>query len=231
MNVLVIDVGGSHIKFLVWGKTERREFSSGKDVTARSFAQQTRDMTADWKYDAVSIGFPGLVVHGAPAEEPLNLGNGWIKFPYARFFKKPVKIINDAAMQALGSFAGGRMLFLGLGTGLGSTLIVDNTIIPLELGKLHCEGARSLGNLLGKAGLKRLGARDWEQNVQKLVPRLGKAMRADYVVLGGGSVDCMKNLPSAARRGSNDDAFTGGARLWGRARLKASPRKHTWNIA
>ncbi len=228
--MLVIDVGGSNVKFALWGHGEKRKFPSGKSLTARACARRVAAMTTDWKYDAVSIGFPGLVIHGRPAAEPPKLGPGWIEFPFAKVFQKPVRVINDAAMQALGAYDGGRMLFLGLGTGVGSTLILDEVVVPLELGELKWAKGKSLWQLLGKRGLRRLGTAKWRGEVRRAVNCLARAFRTDYVVIGGGNAKLLKTLPKGARRGSNDDAFAGGARLWGLGQLKAKPRKHTWVI-
>jgi predicted NBD/HSP70 family sugar kinase len=228
MNVLVIDIGGSHVKFTVWGQREKRRFSSGQHLTPSELVRRVRSMTADWDYDVVSIGFPGLVVHGKPALDPPSLGKGWTKFNFKRGFRRRAQVINDAAMQALGSYAGGRMLFLGLGTGLGSTLILDDVVVPLELGELSYTDNKTLAEVLGKSGFERSGAAAWERTLHKVVGHLSSAFRADYVVLGGGNSKRVKRLPNGTRRGSNDRAFVGGARLWGLARLKAEPRKHTW---
>jgi polyphosphate glucokinase len=228
MKVLVVDIGGSHVKFTVWGERAKGKFESCQDMTPQRLVKEVLTRAAGWKYDAVSLGFPGAVVHGRPACDPPNLGKGWIGFQFRRYFKKPVRIINDAAMQALGSYRGGRMLFVGLGTGVGSALILDDVVVPLELGELGHANGDTLADVLGKRALKRYGRRKWERALRRIIPRLAAAFRTDYVVLGGGNQKLLKKLPACARRGSNDKAFTGGARLWGLARLRANPRKHTW---
>lgn len=228
MQVLVIDIGGSQVKFTVWGKGTKRKFPSGPKLTPSRFIKQVLAMTADWKYDAVSLGFAGPVVHGKPAANPANLGKGWPAFRFEKHFKKPLRIINDAAMQALGSYHGGRMLFVGLGTGLGSALILDDVVVPLELGELSYSTNETLADVLGKEARKKLGAAAWEKTVHRVVERLARAFRTDYIVIGGGNAKKLKRMPRGARRGSNANAFIGGARLWGLARLRAKPREHTW---
>ena len=231
MRVLVVDVGGSNVKMKIWGGRHRARFSSGRRLTAAAAIRRILTMTAGWKYDAVSIGFPGLITHGNIKESTSNLGEGWVGFDFKKHFRKPVKIINDGAMQALGSYSGGRMLFLGLGTGLGSALILDNVVIPLALGDLAHSKQRTLGQTLGKRGLKRLGRQQWEKRVHLAVSSLSEAFRTDYVVLGGGNVKQLRRLPEGARWGDNDNAFVGGARLWGLAGAHAKPgKKHIWII-
>lgn len=231
MKILVIDIGGSHVKFSIWGKREKREFVSGRGLTAGTMVRRVLAATREWKFDAVSIGYPGPVIHGQPAGDPPNLGKGWTRFNFEKHFGKPVKIINDAAMQALGSYTGGRMLFIGLGTGLGSSLILDNVVIPLELGELAYSKGRTLVDVLAKNALKMNGPARWEHAVHRVSRHLGAAFRTDYIVLGGGMAKHLKKLPPGARRGSNGKAFTGGARLWGKGNYHAKPRKHTWVIA
>lgn len=231
MRVLVVDVGGSSIKLKVWQRRHNGSFPSGPHLSADAATRCILTMTAGWKYDAVAIGFPGLIIHGKIKESTTNLGTGWVGFDFKKHFHRPVKIINDGAMQALGSYSGGRMLFLGLGTGLGSALILDEVIIPLALGELAHSARSSLGETLGKNGLKRLGRRRWEAQLHRAVKSLREAFRTDYVVLGGGNVKRLKRLPSGARRGDNDNAFIGGARLWGLAGAHARPgKKHIWII-
>lgn len=188
-------------------------------------------MASDWEYDVVSIGYPGRVMHGRPAADPPNLGKGWVGFNFEKAFGKPVRIINDAAMQALGGYRGGRTLFLGFGTGLGSVLILDNIIIPLELGDLPTSRKRALWELLGKRGLKRNGRKYWERLVHIVVEGLSRAFSTDTVIIGGGNARKLKRLPACARRVTNNHAFTGGARLWGMGSMRAWPAKHTWVIA
>ncbi len=213
LPVLVIDVGGTHVKVLARGQQEGREIPSGPTLTASRMAGQVKRLTADWKYEAVSIGYPGPVTHGRPLREPLNLGPGWMHFDFRKAFGCPVKVINDAAMQALGSYAGGRMLFLGLGTGLGSAMIVDGRLEPMELAHLPYR-KKTYEDYLGIRGLKRLGKKKWERHVFKVVEMLREALEADYVVLGGGNVKKLKTLPPKTRRGDNHNAFLGGFRLW-----------------
>jgi predicted NBD/HSP70 family sugar kinase len=231
MRVLVVDVGGSSIKLKLWQGRQSSSFPSGRHLSAEEATRCILTLTATWKYDAVSMGFPGLILHGKIKESTANLGNGWGGFDFKKHFRRPVKIINDGAMQALGSYSGGRMLFLGLGTGLGSALILDDVVIPLALGDLAHSRNRSLGETLGKQGLVRLGRKRWEEQVHRAVRSLRDAFRTDYVVLGGGNVKRLQRLPSGARRGDNDNAFIGGARLWGLAGAHARPgKKHIWVI-
>ncbi len=213
MKILVIDVGGSHIKLRVSGKDEVRKIPSGPTLTAQQMVDDVLEATRDWKYDAISIGYPGPVADNKILKEPVNLGPGWMDFDFS-VFGKPYKIINDAAMQALGSYEGGRMLFLGLGTGLGTTLIVDNVVAALELGHLPYKKEKSFEEYVGTAGLKRLGRKKWQVTVFDVVARLKAAFVADYVVLGGGNVKKMSELPPGARAGDNNNAFIGGERLW-----------------
>jgi hypothetical protein len=231
MQILVIDIGGSHVKFSMWGRERKFKFPSGKPLTARQTVERILSVARDWKYDVVSVGFPGAVIHGKIVRASKNLGNGWVGFDFKKHFRKPVKVINDAAMQALGSYRGGRMLFLGLGTGLGSCLVLDDVVVPLELGHLNYTRKQTLGEMLSKNGLKNLGKKVWEQTVHIAVQHLKAAFQTDYVMIGGGNVRRLKRLPSGAKRGHNDNAFVGGARLWGRGGLRANSRKHTWVIA
>ena len=214
MRILVIDVGGTHVKALATGHNERGEIPSGPKMTPTKMVAAVRGATRDWKYDAVSIGYPGPVVRGRPIIEPVHLGTGWVGFDFKKAFDRPVKIINDAAMQALGSYQGGRMLFLGLGTGLGSALIVDNVLEPLELAHLPYKKGRSYEDYVGLAGLKRRGKKRWQHHVAEVVQQLKAAMQVDYVVLGGGNAKLLKQLPPSTRLGTNADAFQGGYRLW-----------------
>jgi hypothetical protein len=211
---LVIDIGGTKVKLLSSGETEPRRIPSGKRMTPAVMVEAIRELAADWKYDVVSIGYPGPVGHHGPRSEPGNLGSGWVGFDFAAAFECPVRIINDAAMQALGSYEGGRMLFLGLGTGLGSAMIADNVIVPLELGKVLYEDDRTLGQLLGRRGLKALGKTDWRTILDKVVHAFTDAFMVDYVVLGGGNAKLVKNPPAGVRLGHNLTAFRGGLRLW-----------------
>ena len=212
MRVLVIDVGGTHVKVLATGHRQRVEFPSGRKMTPAKMVATVR--AVGWRYDAVSIGYPGAVVHGRPITEPRHLGSGWVGFDFKKAFGRPVKIVNDAAMQALGSYQGGRMLFLGLGTGLGSALIVDGVVEPMELAHLPYKQGRSYEDYVGLAGLKRLGKKQWRHQVTKVVQQLKTAVQADYVVLGGGNARLLKKLPPRTRVGDNAKAFQGGYRLW-----------------
>lgn len=227
MKILVLDIGGSNVKGRISGSRVRFKFRSGRKLTPQRLIGEVLTLTANESYRAVSIGFPGPVVHGKPAANPANLGKGWVGFDFEKHFERPVKIINDAAMQALGSYRGGRMLFVGLGTGVGSALILDDVIVPLELGELAYSRTKTLADVLSKARLEKVGLRHWEKTVHKVVCRLAAAFRTDYIVLGGGNAECIRRLPRHARRGSNGRAFTGGIRLWGKGYLRARPRKHT----
>ena len=229
--MLVIDVGGSKIKLRKSDSPQTIKFKSGRTMTASRMAVQAMLLTTKWKYDAISIGFAGPVVHGRPACDPENLGGGWTDFDFKEAFKKPVKLINDAAMQALGCYRGGRMLFVGLGTGVGSTLILDEVVVPLELGELRYSRREKLGDVLGKRNMKKLGDENWEKAVHEVIANLKKAFVADYIVIGGGNAKKLRKLPEGARRGSNRFAFHGGVRLWQKAPIAAEMRKHTLVIA
>ena len=213
MNILVIDVGGTHIKVLATGQQEPRKFDSGPDMTAQMMVDGVKQAAEGWDFDAVAIGYPGVVVRGRPIAEPTNLGEGWVGFDFEAAFGHPVKIVNDAAMQALGSFAGGRLLFLGLGTGLGSAMIVDGIVEPLELAHLPYAKA-TFEDYVGEKGLERLGKKRWRKRVAAVVELLIKATEPTDVVIGGGNVKKLKDLPPQTRPGSNGNAFTGGFRLW-----------------
>ncbi|HSV06978.1 MAG TPA: ROK family protein [Candidatus Binatus sp.] len=214
MKVLAIDVGGTHVKALASGHKEPRKIPSGPTLTARRMVTGIKQATSDWTYDVVSIGYPGAVVHNRPVAEPHNLAPGWIGFDYRKAFGKPIRIVNDAAMQALGSYQGGRMLFLGLGTGLGSALIVDGVLEPMELAHLPYRKGRTYEDYIGLDGLQRLGRKKWRQQVRDVVEQLKTALQADYVVIGGGNVKELDEMPPGARPGNNANAFLGGFRLW-----------------
>ncbi len=224
MKVLSIDVGGSHVKCLASGKSVPRTFVSGPTLTPEEMVHRVREATVDWRYDVVSLGYPGPVLHGAPLREPRNLGPGWVGFDFARAFGRPVKVLNDAAMQALGSYAGGRMLFLGLGTGLGTALIVDGRLEAMELAHLPYRKGRTFEDYVGARGLARLGKRRWRKAVLDVVATLNEALAPDYVVLGGGNVRRMKALPEYVRAGDNGNAFLGGFRLWNPTRIRRPQR-------
>jgi polyphosphate glucokinase len=213
-KILVIDIGGSHVKCLLSGEATRRRFSSGPGLTPQQMVQGVLDLAADWHFDVISIGYPGVVRQGAPAREPRHLAPGWVGFDFEAAFGRPVRIVNDAAMQALGGYRGGKMLFLGLGTGLGSALIVDGHIVAMELGHLRRSRRHDYEDLLGKRGCKRLGKRKWRRKVHAVVGGFSAALLPDEIVVGGGQADRLKKLPPRTRRGSNADAFLGGFRLW-----------------
>jgi polyphosphate glucokinase len=212
-NVLVVDVGGTSVKILVTGQSERRSFPSGPTLTPRRMVSEVKRLAGDWMYDVASIGYPGPVLRGRPIAEPYNLGRGWVGFDFGAAFGRPVKVVNDAAMQALGSYKGGKMLFLGLGTGLGSTIIVDGIVEPMELGHLPYK-KRTYEDYVGRAGLERQGKKKWRREVANVVARLIAALEPDDTVLGGGNVKKLEALPPHCRAGDNANAFRGGFRLW-----------------
>lgn len=224
MNVLAIDIGGTNVKMLASGQSEPRKFPSGPRLTPRLMVAGVRKMSADWKYDVISIGYPGPVLRGRPVVEPYNLGKGWVGFDYAAAFGCTVRIMNDAAMQALGSYRGGRMLFLGLGTGLGTTLIVDGIVEPMELGHLPYKKA-TYEDYLGAKGLEKQGKAKWRRQVADVVEKLVAALEPDEVVLGGGNARRLKKLPPLCRAGDNANAFLGGFRLWDDAPKSTRPRQ------
>lgn len=213
MKILVIDIGGTSVKLRANQYEETRKFPSGKDLSPRGLVERVREMTRDWDFEAVSLGYPGLTGHDGPRADPINLAPGWVGFDFQAAFQRPVRILNDAAMQALGSYQGGRMLFLGLGTALGTTLISDMAIVPLEIGRLPFRDATFV-ECLGRPGRERLGAVDWQHAVEEAVAVLQAAFIADYVVLGGGHAEDVDPLPHGARRGGNDNAIQGGFRIW-----------------
>ncbi len=214
MRVLAVDIGGTNVKFLAQGRREPRKFPSGSTLTPAAMVAGVLAAAKDWTFDAVAVGYPGPVVQGKPLLEPKNLGRGWIGFDYAGKFGKPTRLINDAAMQALGSYEGGRMLFLGLGTGLGTTLIVDRVVAPMELAHLPYRKGHTFEDYVGARGLLRLGKRKWQRAVHDVTARLRAALVVDDVVLGGGNAKKLEELPPGARLGSNANAFIGGFRLW-----------------
>ena len=213
MNVLVVDIGGTHVKVLATGQKQSREFPSGPKLTPRQMVAGVKKLASDWKYDAISIGYPGVVMGNRPVADPYNLGQGWAGFDFEAAFTRPVKVINDAAMQALGSYNHGKMLFLGLGTGLGSAMVVDGIVEPMELGHLPYR-RRTFEDYVGIAGRARLGQRKWEQAVKDVIARLIAALEPEEVVLGGGNVKNLKKLPPGCRAGDNSNAFVGGFRVW-----------------
>jgi predicted NBD/HSP70 family sugar kinase len=214
MAILVIDVGGTHIKFRLQDNEELRKVPSGSQLTPHEMIEKVRETTGDWNYDHATIGFPAPVVEGRIQKEPVNLGPGWVGFDFETALGCKVKVINDAAMQALGSYEGGRMLFLGLGTGLGTALIYNRVMLPLELGHLPYKKGKTFEEYVGQAGMKRLGRRKWKEAVFDVAERLRAAFLVDYIVLGGGNVKKLDELPPFCRMGDNRNAFLGGLRLW-----------------
>jgi polyphosphate glucokinase len=213
VNVLAVDIGGTNVKILAAGQKEPRKFPSGPELSPREMVAGVRKLAQGWKYDVVSIGYPGPVIHGRVVSDPHNLGKGWVGFDFGKAFGKPVKIINDAAMQALGSYKGGRMLYLGFGTGLGSTMIVDGILEPMELAHLSYKKA-TYEDYVGQRGLEKRGKKKWRRFVEDVVVRLSAALEPDDIVLGGGNSKKLKDLPPGARLGDNANAFLGGFRLW-----------------
>lgn len=225
-KILVVDIGGTHVK-LMFGRAAKRQFDSGKNLGPRQLAARIKETTRDWKFDAISIGFPSPVKNGRVAKEAKHLAKGWIGFDFRKSLGKPTRVINDASMQAIGSYRGGRMLFLGLGTGLGSTLIWDNNVLPLELADLPTADGATLEDRLGMRGLQKLGEAQWRREVRTAMTQLKTAFIADYVVLGGGHVARFKTLPKGIERGSNSNAYLGGTRLWQTRGRSGQPK---WNV-
>jgi hypothetical protein len=225
-KILVIDVGGSNVKVLI-SRAQRRKFKSGPEMTPGELVTQLNSLLQDWTFDAISMGFPAPVRNGCIMSEPKHLGAGWTRFNFEKSLGKPVRIINDAAMQALGSYRGRRMLFLGLGTGLGSTLIWESNVLPLELGDLPYGSGHIIEDYLGKSGLKRLGEKRWKGQVLRAVVLLKKSLIADYVILGGGSAKRLDQLPNGVELGHNRNAFLGGVRLW---QTDLQTRRPKWQI-
>ena len=228
MNILVIDVGGTHVKILASGEKVKREIDSGPTLTARQMVSSVKKLADGWEYDLVSIGYPGPVVHDRPMAEPHNLGKGWIGFNFAAAFKLPTRVINDAAMQALGSYRGGKMLFLGLGTGLGSAMILDGIVQPMELAHLPYK-KRTYEDYVGIRAMEEFGRKAWRKHVEDVVEYLVAALQPEDVVLGGGNAKMLKTLPPLCRLGDNANAFKGGFRMWEgplEGRITRS-RKHT----
>lgn len=213
-RILTIDIGGSHVKFMTNRGHTKREFASGRKLSARAMVKKVRLLTRDWSYEIISVGYPGPVVRNRPVAEPYNLGEGWAGFNFEKAFDRPTRVVNDALMQALGSYRGGRMLFLGFGTGLGSAMIVDGVLEPMEIGHLQYRKGKPFEHYVGAEALGRLGKKKWRRHVGDVVERLRSALEPDYVVLGGGNVENIDKLPPRTRRVSNDDAFAGGFRLW-----------------
>lgn len=214
MKILVVDIGGSHVKCIATDHDAPVKFTSGRKLTPARMVKQVLEVTTGWRFDAVSIGYPGVVRRRAIEREPVNLGRGWVGFDLGAAFGRPVKVINDAAMQALGGYTGGTMLFLGLGTGLGSTLIIDGVVVAMELAHLPYARGRSCEDVVGERGRKRLGNKRWRATVADVVERFHRALLPEYVVLGGGNARRLKQLPPHARLGDNAHAFAGGFRMW-----------------
>jgi len=214
LKILTIDVGGTNVKVLTNEQHEPRKVASGSKMTAAQMVAAVQTLTADWSYDVISIGYPGPVLHGKPVAEPKNLGAGWVGFDFAKAFGKPVRIVNDAAMQALGSYTGGRMLFLGLGTGLGSAMIADGVLEPMELAHLRYKKGKTYEDYVGMRGLEKLGKKRWRKEVVDVIAVLAKVLEADSVVLGGGNARLFETPPEGVRLGDNANAFRGGFLLW-----------------
>jgi polyphosphate glucokinase len=225
LKSLVVDVGGNNVKVLVSGWKAPAKVPSGPRLSAARMAALVRKATAGAKYDRVAIGYPGPVRDNRPAEEPVNLGRGWVRYDYARAFGRPVRVVNDAVMQALGSYRRGRMLFLGLGTGLGAALVLEGLVQPLEVAHLPYRSGRTYEDFLGKRGMDRAGKKRWRKLVFEIVPRLRHAFQVDEVVLGGGNAKLLKSLPPATRLGTNANAFVGGLRVWNATAPKAARRR------
>jgi polyphosphate glucokinase len=214
MDVLVIDIGGSHVKMLASGATEARRFDSGRELTPQALVAQVLEAASDWPHEVISLGYPGAVDANGPSAEAGNLGPGWLRFDFSKAFGKPVRVLNDAAMQALGGYDGGRMLFMGLGTGVGSALVTEHVVVPLELGCLPFAPGETVMDRLGAAGLEAHGEPAWIDAVTDVTRMFRDAFAADYILLGGGNSARVHPLPEGTRRGGNEDAFTGGFRLW-----------------
>ena len=225
-KVLVVDIGGTNVKLMI-SREEKRKFPSGAKLRPEQLVAQLQDTAADWEYDAVALGFPSVVTRGAIAKEPKNMAKGWCGYDFGKSLGKPIRVINDAALQALGSYHGGRMLFLGLGTGLGSTLIWDKNVLPLELGDLPFGDGATIEDHLGKRGLERFGRKAWQAKVLDAVTRLKVSFVADYVVLGGGNAKLFKTLPEGIEPGRNRNVYLGGVRLWENA---TGTRRSKWNV-
>jgi polyphosphate glucokinase len=228
MKVLVIDVGGTNVKMLASGQDTPRKFPSGKKMTPLAMVHKVLDVTKDWEYEAISIGYPGPILCGQPMTEPVNLAPGWMGFDFEAAFHRPVKVINDAAMQALGSYQGGKMLFVGLGTGFGATVIMNGVIEPLELGRYRYKKG-TLEEYVGKRGLQRLGIKKWQHHVDVIINRMIMALKPDDVVIGGGNAKELQALPAGARLGDNANAFTGGLRMWEDGVIR--PHAFAWGVS
>jgi polyphosphate glucokinase len=220
MKVLVVDIGGTHVKIMATGHGKERKAESGEAMSAQDMVDTVLELAGKWKFKAVSMGYPGPVVHGRPVLEPKHLAPGWVGFDFERAFSRRVRIVNDALMQAVGSYEGGRMLFLGLGTGLGSAMIVENVAQPMELAHMPYKDGRTFEEHVSEAALEQMGKEAWQKEVAAVVARLQAALEPEYVVLGGGNVRLLDELPPGCRRGDNKNAFAGGFRLWGKDAVK-----------
>ncbi len=225
-KILVVDIGGTHVKLMI-SRTEKRKFDSGMKLSPKQLVAGIREAANDWDFEAVSIGFPAVVAGGKIKGDPKHLAKGWVGWDFKKSLGKPTRVINDAAMQAIGSYRGGRMLFLGLGTGLGSTLIWDRNVLPLELGDLPYPGVERIEDVVGKDGLAKLGKKVWQREAMLIVQRLKLAFIADYVVLGGGNAKQFPTLPKGIEPGHNRNAYLGGCRLW---QTNARTRRAKWNV-
>lgn len=225
-RILVVDIGGTHVKLMI-SRTERRKFSSGPTLSPKQLVTLIKEVAAGWKFDAIALGFPSPVNNGRIMKDPKNLAKGWVGWDLKKSFGKPTRVINDAAMQALGSYRGGRMLFLGLGTGLGSTLIWDTNVLPLELGDLPYGDGATIEDHLGKRGLERFGRKIWERKVRAALTQLKLALIADYIVLGGGNAKLFKEVPAGSELGHNRNAYLGGCRLW---QTNPLTRRAKWTV-
>jgi len=213
-RILAVDIGGTHIKILLHGESDERKTLSGPKMTPERMVKKVRTLAHGWRFDVVAMGYPGVVLHGRAFAEPHNLGGGWVGFDFRKAFGKPLRMINDAAMQAIGSYSGGRMLFLGLGTGLGAALIIDHTVEATELAHLPYKKGRTYEDYLGEHGLERLGRKKWERTVYEVTEKLRAAFEVEYVVLGGGNARLLRAPPAGVRLGDNANAFKGAFRLW-----------------
>lgn len=230
MKVLMIDVGGTNVKLMASGHEGFRKFPSGRGLTAAKMVKGVIAATEDWEYEAISIGFPGLVREGRVARNPLNLGGGWLDFDFGKAFKRPVRVINDAAMQALARYEVGRMLFVGLGTSVGAALVADDVVVPLEVGIMRLSKSEGFMDRLSKEALNTHGKERWQKSVQRAVALLRDVFWPDHIALGGGNAKHLDPLPEGCERGDNQDAFRGALRLWPDADLLAEPRATTWHI-
>lgn len=229
MDILVIDIGGTSVKLWHTSQQEHRKFDSGKELSPELMMDQIQNTIPDWNYEAVALGMPCRVNAGRVVEDPHNLGPGWMGYNFAASFGKPVRIMNDACLQALGSFDGGRMLFLGLGTAVGSTFVTDRLILSLDLGCIRV-GDSKVSDILGSKGFDRLGAEEWQKALHEIVPTLQRALLVDYVVLGGGNVQEIEELPPGVRRGNNRTVVEGGRKLWEELQDPTTPVPNEWFI-